>query len=140
MRTAKQSIQELTNFIPPRQLRFTANLAAHSEEKDYFIAKLDQLATLIAGMPTTGQTEGQGDKTLAYLHYFYGSCDWYITEKDVGDGSDDLRQHQAYGSANLGYGAEFGYISLPEMFTVPGVELDYHFAPRAISNFPKETA
>ncbi|MHB1531426.1 hypothetical protein [Acidithiobacillus sp.] len=46
-------------------------------------------------MPKNYDTDGQGGDAVAFLHYFTGSWDWYITEKDVD--SDDKGQIQAFG-------------------------------------------
>ena len=124
---------DLKPFIGKRQLRFMRDLA-RGEEGDWFIARMVELAALIAAMPTTGQTDGQGDKAIAHMHYFAGSADFYITEKD--SDPDGEGQIQAFGSANLGYGAELGYISIPEI-TAAGCELDLHFKPCEIGTLAK---
>jgi hypothetical protein len=41
------------------------------------------------------------------------------------------------GAANLGYGAELGYISLPELLAA-GAELDLHFTPRPLTQCGQE--
>ena len=53
---------------------------------------------------------GKGDAAIVHLHYFTSSGDWYITERDT-----SVAQHQAFGSADLGYGPELGYISIAEL-------------------------
>jgi hypothetical protein len=45
--------------------------------------------------------------------YFTGGCDWWIVEKD--SDPDHAGQAQAFGIADLGMGAELGYISIPEL-------------------------
>ena len=131
MKTPTQSAEILKNFVAPRQLSTLLDLAAHCEEKDYFIETLDEMATRIDEMPHTYQQDGKGDQAIAYLHYFRGSGDWYITEKDMGDGSGDLTQYQAFGLADLGYGPEFGYIGIEELKQC-NVEIDLHFTPKPI--------
>lgn len=126
--------QDLKHFMGARQLRTMRDLA-RGEEGPWFITRMVELAALINAMPKTGETDGQGGKAIAHLHYFIGGCDWYITEKDMGDGTDDLAQHQAFGTANLGHGAEMGYISIKEI-TDCGAELDLHFTPVAIGTIP----
>jgi hypothetical protein len=61
---------------------------------------------------------------LARLHYFIGGCDWWIVEKDADP--DHAGQVQAFGVADLGMGAELGYISIPELLE-NGAELDLYF-------------
>lgn len=104
----------------------------NGEEGQYFIDKMIELATLIKNMPVTHGQDGKGDQAIAYLHYFRGGMDWWITEKDVGDDSDDDGQHQAFGAADIGYGPSLGYISIQELID-NGVELDFHFPPKTLA-------
>jgi hypothetical protein len=76
-------------------------------------------------MPKTYDQENVADP-IAYLHYFLGNMDFYITEKDVD--TDGAGQVQAFGTSNLGYGAELGYVNIHEI-TEHGAELDLHFTP-----------
>ena len=69
---------------------------------------------------------GKGDAAIVHLHYFTSSGDWYITERDT-----SVAQHQAFGSADLGYGPELGYISIAELIA-NGAELDIHWTPRTL--------
>lgn len=101
------------------------------EEKAYFATVLGEFAERIENMPKSYETDGQGQNAVAYLHYFTGGCDWYITEKDM-----ETEQLQAFGTANLGYGAELGYINIVEIVKA-GAELDLHFAPQPLKNLPK---
>jgi hypothetical protein len=67
---------------------------------------------------------------LAHLHYFTGGCDWWIVEKDADP--DHAGQVQAFGVADLGMGAELGYISIPELLE-NGAKLDLHYTePKTI--------
>lgn len=86
-------------------------------------------------MPKTYEQDGKGLKAIAYLHYFTGNADWYITEKDMSD-PDEPGQLQAFGLANLGYGGELGYISIVELLK-RGAELDYHFEPCPLDEIDK---
>ena len=88
----------------------------------YLIVKANEM---IEQTPVTYEQEDLGDQAVAHLHYFYGGCDWWITEKDVEDGVS-----QAFGFACLGdpQMAELGYISIEEL-TDAGVELDLHWTP-----------
>jgi len=81
-------------------------------------------------MPKTYATEGK-DAPTAHLHYFTGSWDWYITEKDA-----EPEQAQAFGfvKSELCPEGEWGYISLEEI-TEAGAELDLYFTPAPVSKF-----
>ena len=103
-----------------------------AEEKQFFFDKMVEMAEVIKTMPKTMEQDGQGDDALAYLHYFIGSCDWYIIEKDM-----LKEQYQAFGLADLGYGSELGYIPITELMA-NNVELDLHFEPQSIGELKKQ--
>ena len=107
------------------------------EEAEYFRDKLKELLERFRTMPKTYEQDGLGLEAVAHLHYFTGSGDWYITERDID--LDGEGQQQAFGSANLGYGAELGYISIQELIEC-GVELDLHFKPCKLSSLAKAVA
>ena len=105
------------------------------EEGESFQKKFADLSLLIASMPVTYEQDGKGDEAVAYLHYFRGGSDWYITEKDMDGGVE-----QAFGYTILNGDdemAECGYISISELAGF-GVELDLHFAPRTIAKIKAE--
>jgi hypothetical protein len=81
-------------------------------------------------MPKTYDTR-ELETTTAHLHYFTGSWDWWITEKDA-----EPEQAQAFGlvKSDLCPEGEMGYISLPEI-TQAGAELDLYFTPAPVSKF-----
>ena len=122
---AAEAAQTLKRFVSKNQLQAMTN-CVNGDEGQFFIDKMVEVADLFAGMPSTGETDGQGDNANAYLHYFHGNMDWYITERDV-----LYDQYQAFGYANLGYGYECGYISLVEL-AENDIELDLHFTPKSI--------
>ena len=122
----------LRPFIGPAQTAVFEEMLK-GEDALYFQELLSGLAADILAMPQTGETDGQGDLAVAHLHYFMGQFDFWITERDIGDGTADLRQHQAFGFVNLGDSdnAELGYISLPELFA-SNVELDLYWVPKTL--------
>jgi len=116
----------LKQFIGKSQLS-AVGMGIRGEEKQYFIDKMLEIANTIQTMPKTYGQDGMGDKAIAYLHYFKGSADWHITEKDMED-----EQLQAFGLADLfGDGGELGYISIEELIG-SGVELDFNWKPKTI--------
>ena len=133
------AIPTLRQFIGRSQLSALGD-ACRGEERQWFKDRLCELADQLANMPETYAQDGMGDQAVAYLHYFNGSGDWYITEKDsdpVNDAGGHDGQIQAFGLADLGYGAELGYISIAELIE-NGVELDLHFTPCTLAEL-KET-
>lgn len=115
----------LKQFINPSQLQTMID-NCKGEEKDFFISKLKEIADLIANMSETYEQDGKGDDAIVYLHYFMGGMDWHIIEKDSDPDGDG--QIQAFGLANLGHGAELGYISIAELLE-NNIELDLFFEP-----------
>lgn len=123
---AVKAINTLRGFIGSAQLNTIGDLC-RSEEKQFFFDKLVELANVIEHMPTTYQTDGQGDQAVVQLHYFTAGCDWYITERDC-----EQAQLQAFGLANLGHGGELGYISIVELLAC-GAELDLHWSDKKLA-------
>jgi len=120
----------LTNFLAPQQAAVLKDLIK-GEEGLFFAEKVQQLEHKINTMPQTYETDGQGDEAVAYLHYFIGGCDWYITEKDMED-----EQLQAFGLASI-QEVELGYISIEEL-KANNVEIDLHFEPTTIGELKEE--
>lgn len=118
----------ISHFIPALQQLVLAS-QIDGEEGQWFAEKLAELKQTIASMPVTYEQDGKGDDAIVHLHYFAGSANWYITEKDMsGDGT-----LQAYGFAEVFAGeGELGYISIAELVRNRRVELDLHWTPRPL--------
>lgn len=101
-----------------------------SEEKQFFFDKVKELAERIENMPKTYEQDGLGDDAVAYLHYFKGGMDFYITEKDM-----EEQQFQAFGLSVI-HESELGYVSIDELIH-NDVELDFHFTPTKIGELKK---
>jgi hypothetical protein len=100
------------------------------EEGDFFADKVAEIAKQIEDCPVTYATQNQAEP-LASLHYFGGSYDAWIVEKDVIGGVE-----QAYGYASFaGKGqGQFGYISIAELVE-EGIELDLYWTPKPVVEF-----
>lgn len=122
----RAALAEISAFMPRAQ-RKAIESGMRGEEAQYFFDKMWELRELIANMPKLYEQDGKGGQAVAYLHYFQGGADWYITERDF----DLEEQQQAYGQADLGHGPEMGYVSIEEL-TQNGVELDLHFKPTTL--------
>lgn len=123
---ATESMELIARFVSPAQLDAITD-AMQGEEQAYFFQKVVDLAELITNMPTTYQTDGEGDEAIAFLHYFYGQFDWFITEKDMLH-----EQLQAFGLAKM-WEQELGYININEL-RENNVELDLHWSPKALKD------
>lgn len=124
----------LSQFMPNDE-RLAIKQNMRSEEGDHFAQMVINLHQRITDMPHTYQTEAIAtpDK-IVHLHYFGGSVDAWIVEKDMGDGTDTM-QLQAYGKCTLfGEGfedAEWGYINIRELID-NGIELDMYWTPKPV--------
>lgn len=125
---ARVALTEIAKFIPMVQRKIILD-GFKGEESDFFADKVLELKGVIDDMPQSYETDGQGDKAIAHLHYFSSSADWFITEKDQQGGVN-----QAFGLADLGYGGEVGYISIAELTNISRVELDLHWTPKTLGS------
>ena len=117
--------QVVEPFLSTQQF-FTMSELSRGQEGDWFEQMFIEQAHRINTMPKTYEQDGLGGQAVVHLHYFLGSSDWYILEKDVEGGIE-----QAFGLAILNGDvecAELGYISIEEI-TRCGAELDLHFHP-----------
>lgn len=121
----------LRNFIGIIQ-RETLVRGLMGEEKQAIADLVGANVVKIDNMPKTYEQDGLGNQAVAHLHYFRGGMDWYITEKDMGDGDGAGEQIQAFGLVNLGYGPELGYISITELL-MEGVEFDLYWEPKTLA-------
>lgn len=122
----------LRDFIPAEQGRALQEICSRSEGRQEMAEALERLVRTIQQMPKTYETREVGDP-IVHLHYFVGSCDWWITERDVDD--DGEGQIQAFGYANLGdpQNAELGYISIKELCELRTMNVDLYWHPVPLS-------
>ena len=126
----KAAFIKLVPFIGVNQISAMLEIC-DSEEAQFMIDKVAEMVDIIEKCPVTYQQEEVEDP-ICYLHYFKGGCDFFIYEKDKGNGEEVPEQTQAFGSADLGYGSELGYISIVELLQ-NNVELDLYFTPKPLS-------
>ncbi|GAB4059174.1 hypothetical protein [Uliginosibacterium sediminicola] len=120
------AIKALRPFLSKAQMSVMGT-ATRGEEGQWFKDKFVELAELIKTMPRSYGQDGKGDQALAYLHYFTGGSDFWITELDSeGDGTE-----QAFGLAKIQV-AKLGYISIAEIVAA-GAELDLHWTPKTLA-------
>lgn len=121
----------LRPFMPVKQVQNLIENLHHSEEAEAFADIILSFAGRINAMPRAYETDGQGKNALAQLHYFVGSYDAYVVEKDTAE-----RQFQAFGLASFGYGFEAGYICVDELLEL--AELDLYFTPCSVGQAIRE--
>ena len=127
-------IMFLRRFVPAQQLD-SMLLNMNGSDCDWIGPKLLELAARIRAMPKSYEQDSKGREAVVYLHYFGGSADFYITEKDR-----EVVQHQAFGAATYGGGQslELGYISLVELCRHNLIELDLYFPPCTLEQVYQE--
>jgi hypothetical protein len=121
MKTIKAIPPELAAIIPWGQHAVT------EEHPDTFAEAMERLETRLRNCPTIGGTENMKEHP-AIFHYFYGGTDMYVCEYEPETGV-------MFGFVILNgdfQNAEFGYVRLEEILTIPPMNLDYHFAEQSI--------
>lgn len=125
------AVGTMRRFIGASQIKCMMD-GIRGEEGEFFIQKFLDLAKLVETMPKTYEQDGLGESAVVFLHYFRGSADWWITERD-----QEAAQWQAFGLADLyGDGGEIGYISIVELIRC-GVELDLYWKPKTLGECRK---
>lgn len=133
--TAYQALQKhglLARFMSYEQ-RLMLRSLLNGEEGEHFAELINGLVERIEAMPKTYETDGQGDDAIVHLHYFKGSVDAWVTERDKGDPDDAEHpmQYQAFGKVSIGYEPELGYVNIQELID-NGVELDLYWTPKTL--------
>ncbi len=121
----------LQPFMPHKQAQILIQNLTTSEEAETFADIILTLAERVKATPQPYETDGQGKNATAQRHYFIGSYDAYIVEKDASE-----KQIHAFGRASFGCGVESGYISIDELLDL--AELDLYFTPCAVAEAIKE--
>ena len=85
--TILESLQTLAPYMGRSQWHTLWKLCQQGEEQPHFRQMVQDWAAKIAAMPKTYETNGQGLKAVAHLHYFTRAFDFYITEKDRSGGT-----------------------------------------------------
>ena len=130
----KKEIARIANIWIPDSQRQAVNVGLRGEEGKWFSDKLKEIAEVVTNMPVT--FKNRGADPMAYIRYFAGEREWYITEKDISGDEPGEDHYQAYGYVR-GWENEFGYISIPELRGL-NVEMDFHFTPTRISELPSK--
>ena len=121
MKTIRAIPPEVAAIIPWGQYAVT------EEHPDTFSEAIERLAEQVKKCPKIHETDSLKEHP-AVFHYFYGGTDMYICEYEPETGvmfgfvilNGDLQN------------AEWGYINLAEIITIPVMNLDYHFEEQSI--------
>ncbi len=133
-KTTQQKLKKIKPFLPKQQYSV---ISSDVDESEYeFKDVVNRLFKAISTMPEVyDPTEKDKDEdTIAYLHYFQGGSDWFITKK-----ASDENQRLAFGYAVLNADlemAELGYISIEELKGL-NINLDFHFEPATLDRIQR---
>jgi hypothetical protein len=121
MKISKPIPPEVAAIIPLGQYAVT------EEHPDTFAEAIERLEAQLRECPRIGGTDGMKEHP-AMFHYFYSGTDMYFCEYD--------REHGImFGFVILNgdlQNAEWGYIDLAEIITIPVMNIDYHFEEQSI--------
>lgn len=131
-KTILRALETVQSFVPRVQFRCLVD-GLKGEERTFFREKLRYLEYTINTMPVTYEQSELGEDAVIHLHYFMGGADWWITEKDMEGGTQ-----QAFGLADLGHGPELGYISIDELVSIRGMDIDLHWEPKTLAQLKAE--
>lgn len=163
-KTLAELREAVAQFFPKVQLQLITDAWFDHENDDwqanqqYYRDLLQGFAETFQNMPKNYETNPEqfdengneildedassGGNAIAYLHYFVGGCDWWITKKDMKE-----TQSQAFGVVQIGNNPpELGYISLVELSNLTikhssgmplSVELDFHWQPKRLKDIPE---
>jgi len=126
-----REVGKLTRFLAPFQIQCLHEIVA-GEERQFAYDTVANINKTVNNMPITFETDGQGDAAIAHLHYFNGSMDCYITEKDM-----EKEQQQAFGLVSNQFGLELGYINIEDLKSSK-FEMDFHFEPVPLSKIREQ--
>ena len=122
-----KALQELAPYMARGQWHALWRGCQRGSGQVHFRQLVQDWAARIAAMPKTYETDGQGLKAVAHLHYFTPAFDFYITEKDRSGGTQ-----QAFGLA-CAHEREIGYINIRQLVEA-GAELDLHWTPKTLAD------
>ena len=115
-------IKFLKKYIPEQEL-LTMVSFFEEDEGPFYRELMERLEEKIKAIPPIGSNEEAGLEAKVQLHYFLGATDIYISELDQETGD-------AFGFTCLNgdnWNAELGYTNIPEIVTIPRMELDLYW-------------
>jgi hypothetical protein len=104
-------------------------------ESNDFNEVIQTITKLVEALPDYC-AEGYDPDTneTAYLHYFYGGCDWFIMNWD-----SDNQEFYGYAILNSDIEmSEYGYISVDELISDGRIELDFYWTPVTVEEAVNE--
>jgi len=111
-------------FLPVHQ-----QMALRGYQKEEFDATIETITKLVNAVPDSDAPDFVDESGgIAYLHYFYAGCDWWIKDYSTHD-----RCFFGYAVINGDTEmAEYGYMDMDELLNDGRIELDFYWTPKNI--------
>jgi hypothetical protein len=143
-KSKKETIQDAflnakhTRSIMPKMQQMVVMEAGAGEEKEYFIELIKEFENTFVDAKKRQDKLKLNDQ-IVKAHFFYGQTDWYILDYDPSE-------NMFFGYVILNgdtQNSEAGYISIDELHTIKGIELDFHWDKKELgkvlhSRYPDE--
>ncbi len=131
----KETLQDVfldslnTRKLMPKMQQMAVLENDESEEVQYFIDKVKEFERIFVDISTNRQETKTIKEAIVYAHYFYGDTHWFITE--YLDESDEFFGYVVLNGDTQN--SEAGYISIPEILKIKGIELDFYYTPKNLA-------
>ena len=114
--------RKLREFMPKHQQSI---VKTWNEDLKWQVLK--PLEEQIHALPSSQQSRSADDQ-IVYVHYFYGGSDWFVTERN---GKEYLFGYVILNGDSVM--SELGGFGLEELTNHKGIELDFYWTPRYLS-------
>ena len=119
----EQELELFKRFAPVSQYVTTVSLLASGEEKDFYVKTVKDIAQKIKDAPGLYKTDGAKEHPLVAKYFHPAGTESFICEISKENPDEAFGFQVVNGDWR---NAEWGYINLPEVKNIPGMELDYH--------------
>lgn len=114
-------------LVPRQQVGFLMEMDDPMESRDMLL----NVVKAYQHIPSLYKQDGKGNNAVAYLHYFVGGIDWWVTEYDRSTG-------KMFGLSNLNNDWTLGYFDVSffkdnELSPFQKPELDFYFKYQTIN-------
>lgn len=115
-----EKIQLAKSVLPTAQ--YVSSLRyAQGEEREFFVKQFKQIANAVKNAPKIGSTDGFEEHAIIIRYFHPTGTETLVTE--IGDNGEAFGFQCLNGNYEM---AEWGYIDLNEVKSIPMMEVDYH--------------
>lgn len=115
-----EELERARNYIPPMQFACIRELLK-GEDAPFFVETIQKINETVKNITGKNSYNSETKTHAMGLHYFIGESDFYVTEI--------LDEGLVFGYGILNGDvemSEFGYMTLAEMLSIRGMELDFN--------------